>query len=268
MVDTARKNRRDYEVLHTLLRNNARRQIIETIGQEGRAGFKDLKTKMNIGVGTLYYHLDMLSDYLGQDAEKKYFLNDRGKLLYKALQSESLVSAQMKGGGPFASLSRWTLLSPLFIKAANSRGMISAAILVALSGSVGSYAARLEPLILFFNPSTQPLLAALLFPLDIATVFGLSDALVSAVYGRRGEHLALATCIGIAMLPMAIFPFLYLGTPIAVSRAAFLILQAWFLILLSSSISVAKGLRLDRSFTVSLAILYINIAALLALGLL
>jgi len=268
MVEPARKSRRDYDVIHTLLRNDARRQIMETIGQGGRAGFKDLKTKLNIGVGTLYYHLDMLSDYLGQDDERKYVLNDKGKLLYKALQSESVIPVKTESRRPVANLARWIALSPVFIKAAGSGRMITLSLLVALFGSVGSYVAKLQPLILFFNPTAEPLVAAVLFPLNLVIILGLSDALLSIVYDRPGEHLALASCVGISMLPMAIFPFLYLGVPIAVSRAAFLIIQAWFLILLSSAISVAKGVRLDRSFTVSLTILYINIALLLVLDIL
>ena len=52
---------------HTLLRDPARRKIIEILGEQGKSGFKDLRSSLGLGVGTVYYHLDMLSDFLVQE---------------------------------------------------------------------------------------------------------------------------------------------------------------------------------------------------------
>jgi len=49
---------------YTLLRDPARRKIVEILGNQGKIGFKELKQELGLGVGTVYYHLDMLSDFL------------------------------------------------------------------------------------------------------------------------------------------------------------------------------------------------------------
>ncbi|MFB0567360.1 MAG: winged helix-turn-helix domain-containing protein, partial [Candidatus Bathyarchaeia archaeon] len=64
---------------YTLLRDPARRKIVEILGNQRKIGFKELKQELGLGVGTVYYHLDMLSDFLTQDKHRKYMLNDRGR---------------------------------------------------------------------------------------------------------------------------------------------------------------------------------------------
>lgn len=71
---------------YTLLRDPARRKIIEILGTQSKIGFKELRQELELGVGTVYYHLDMLSDFLTQDKHRKYMLNDRGRLLHRLLR--------------------------------------------------------------------------------------------------------------------------------------------------------------------------------------
>ena len=76
-----------------MLRDPARRKIIELLGQQDKIGFKELRSSLGLGVGTVYYHLDMLSDFLTQDKSRKYSLNDRGQLLYRTLKDGSISPA-------------------------------------------------------------------------------------------------------------------------------------------------------------------------------
>ncbi|MFW9998465.1 MAG: winged helix-turn-helix domain-containing protein, partial [Candidatus Odinarchaeota archaeon] len=62
---------------YTLLRDPTRRKIIELLATHEKIGFKELKETLDLGVGTIYYHLDMLSDFLIQDKQRKYKLNYR-----------------------------------------------------------------------------------------------------------------------------------------------------------------------------------------------
>jgi DNA-binding transcriptional ArsR family regulator len=82
---------------YTLLRDPARRKIIEMLGEQGKIGFKELRSSLGLGVGTVYYHLDMLSDFITQDKNRKYSLNDRGQLLYRAMKNGN-VSPALKIG--------------------------------------------------------------------------------------------------------------------------------------------------------------------------
>lgn len=64
----------DVSRYHTLLRDPTRRRIIEILGEQSKIGFKELRSSLGLGVGTLYYHLDMLSDFLVQDKSARSFL--------------------------------------------------------------------------------------------------------------------------------------------------------------------------------------------------
>ncbi|RLG92573.1 hypothetical protein DRO34_02325 [Candidatus Bathyarchaeota archaeon] len=76
----------DVSRYHALLKDPTRRKIIEILGERGKIGFKELRSLLGLGVGTVYYHLDMLSDFIVQDKSRKYSLNNRGQLLYRSMK--------------------------------------------------------------------------------------------------------------------------------------------------------------------------------------
>jgi len=106
----------DLSRYHTLLRDPARRKIIEMLGEHGKIGFKELRQALGLGVGTVYYHLDMLSDFVTQDKNRKYMLNDRGRLLFRSIK-EGIVPPTLGVREAFSSkLGRWLFLTTIFTK--------------------------------------------------------------------------------------------------------------------------------------------------------
>ena len=76
------------------------------------------------------------------------------------------------------------------------------------------------------------------------------------------------------MLPLLIGPGIFtvakaLSVTIATENMLIvllpIILQVWVICLLSSAVSVSKGLKLERTAVVSLGVIYVNILALVAL---
>ena len=63
-----------------------RAAIVMALGDSGGLSFKDLKAKMNLGVGTLYYHLDGLKGVVTQNGSKQYVLTDEGKAVYDTIK--------------------------------------------------------------------------------------------------------------------------------------------------------------------------------------
>ncbi|MBT0160489.1 hypothetical protein G4O51_10960 [Candidatus Bathyarchaeota archaeon A05DMB-2] len=39
-----------------------------------------------MGVGTFYYQLDMLSEFVVQEKQRRYYLNERGQMLHRILK--------------------------------------------------------------------------------------------------------------------------------------------------------------------------------------
>jgi len=249
------------------------------LGEQGKIGFKELRSNLGLGVGTVYYHIDMLSDFITQDKSRKYSLNDRGQLLYRTLKDGS-VSPALKMGSEALShrLGRWLFLSPVFAQSIRLQVFLPVAVAVLIFGAVGSALARQEPVFFFYFASTRSFeYVALLFFFYWVGLFLLADAMIYILFRRTGGDLQLFACMGVAALPLALFPYVYvlilpyvtaLVPPVSfwLPRLVLLIFQVWTLLLISSAFSFGKGLRLDRSIIVTLVILYLNIVVLILLG--
>jgi len=257
---------------HTLLRDPARRKIVEILGAQGKIGFKELRSSLGLGVGTVYYHLDMLSDFLVQDKSRKYMLNDRGRLLYKSLREVSVPAALDAGEAFGHRLGRWLFLSPVFFRMARLELFLPVSIAILFLGAVGSALARIEPVFFFyFNSIRSSESIVVMFFFYWVGLFFLAEILCYLLFRRTGGDLQLFAGLGFSALPLAIFPYInmifaYVQIPAIVSRYVLLFFQGWTLLLISSAFSFGKGLRLDRSILVSLVILYFNIVLLIPLG--
>ncbi len=161
------------------------------------------------------------------------------------------------------------------------RSLPIAAIILALGGAI-SFMTNLEPILLFYLNPTQGIAKTwflLLFPLGWFITFGVTDIMCSLFYHRRGGELSLINGTAFAMLPLLLVPGLILlvqpFSAVIQSATAFTILlqvgvQVWVVCLLSNAISISKGLKMERTALVSLAVMYLNITAVifaLSLGL-
>jgi DNA-binding transcriptional ArsR family regulator len=251
-----------------LLRDPTRRKIIEILGNQGKIGFKELRQELKLGVGTIYYHLDMLSDFLTQDKHKKYMLNDRGRWLHRLLEEGSLPPTLEIGEAFAHRLGRWLFLSPIFTKTVRPLRWLPVSALILAFGAIGAALASVDPMLFFYFPfsSYEFETIAMLFLSNWIGLYLLSNLLIYILYKRTGGNLQLFTCIGIAAFPLALFPYAYMFIPHDLARYLLLAIQIWSLLLISSAFCFGKGLRLDKSIVVSLTILYINVMLLVILG--
>ena len=258
----------DVSSYYTLLRDPARRKIVEILGEQGKIGFKELKQTLGLGVGTVYYHLDMLSDFLKQDKQRKYMLNDRGRLLYRSLKQKSLPPTLEIGEALSHRLGRYLFLSPVFVRTNKPAALLPVSMIILVLGAVGSALSNLEPMLFFYFSFTtyefETVIALFLF--NWVGLFLLSDLVISLLYRRVGNELQFFTCLGIATFPLALFPYIVMFVSYDVARYPLLILQMWSLLLISSAFCFGKGLRLDKSFMISMLMLYLNIVLLMILG--
>jgi hypothetical protein len=241
------------------------------LGEQEKIGFKELKQTLGLGVGTVYYHLDMLSEYLVQDKQRKYHLNDRGRILYESLKGGSMPSSTLQVSETSSHrLVRWLFLAPVFGKTAQPLRLLPLSLLILVLGALGSAIASSQSLLFFYSPFTgyQFETTALLYLFNWVSLFLFSDVAIYLLFKRVGGDLQLFVCVGIASFPMALFPYIYVFLSYEVARYFLLILTVWSVMLLASAFSFSKGLRLDKSIVMSLLILYLNTAILLATGLL
>lgn len=258
----------DLSRYYTLLRDPARRKIIEILGTQKKIGFKELREALGLGVGTVYYHLDMLSDFLTQDKQRKYQLNDRGKILYRTLKEGSIPPTLEITEAFTHRLAKWLFLSPVFAKTVKPLRFLPVSIAILLMGALGSAYAKLDSALFFYFPysiySFTGIVALYIF--NWIGLFLFAELFTYLVYRRVGNDLQLFTCLGLATFPIAIFPYVNLFIPDAISQYILFALQIWSLLLVSAAFCFGKGIRLDKAIVVSLTAMYLNIALLFILG--
>lgn len=270
---------KDLSRYYTLLRDETRRKIVEILGTQEKIGFKELREKLDLGVGTVYYHLDMLSDFLTQDKQRKYRLNDRGKMLYRTLK-EGNIPPTLEISGAFSHrLAKWLFLSPVFTKTVKPLRFLPVSIVIVFVGALGAAHAQLDSALFFYFPYSTFSFSSIV-TLHIFNWIGLflfAEFFTYLFYRRVGNDIQLFTCTGIALIPLTVFPYVHLALPTLfpnLSLAAFnmitqgflLVLQIWSMLLISAAFCYGKGIRLDKALVVSLTAMYLNIALLFILG--
>ncbi|MBS7621369.1 winged helix-turn-helix transcriptional regulator, partial [Candidatus Bathyarchaeota archaeon] len=135
---------------YALLKDPARRKIIEILGAQERVGFKELREALGLGVGTVYYHLDMLSEFLEQDKQRKYRLNEKGRMLYRILKEGSIPASLGISETLSNSVVKWLFLSPLFAKTIKPLRLLPFSLVILFLGAYGAAMARLEPALFFY----------------------------------------------------------------------------------------------------------------------
>jgi len=269
--------------IYSALGNPYRRKIVELLRNKGRMGFKELHDTLQISVGALYHHLEMLQDLVSQDTEKKYLLTERGRSAFDALSvseeriaSKPTIQPTMKES-TLASTANEFLFGRSLFDYLNKDPIRSLplAILIVILGGWLSLQTNLEPILMFYvNPTSalNKVWFILLFPLGWLGTFAVAESLSAGLYHRKGAELNLLNGTAFAMLPLLIVPgVLYVGQLLGTNSSAVfgivtilpILIQAWIICLLSASISVAKGLKMEKTAVISLAIMYLNILALI-----
>jgi len=266
---------------YALLKDPTRRKIVEILGEQEKIGFKELRETLGLGVGTVYYHLDMLSDFIEQDKQRKYKLNAKGQMLYRVLKEGNVPLSLEISETLSHRTAKWLFLSPAFALTAKPLRFLPITVAILILGALGASLARLEPA-LFFYFSYSPYnytSTMVLFIFNWIGLFLFLEALAYIFFKRAGNNLQLFTCIGLAAAPLAVFPYIYMAIPKIleglglyyqeleiIRQGVLVILQIWSLLLVSAAFCHGKGLRLDKGLLVSLIALYLNMAVLFLLG--
>ena len=259
----------DVSKYYALLKDPTRRKIIEILGEQGKIGFKELRQILGLGVGTVYYHLDMLSDFIVQDKNRKYMLNDHGRLLYRSMKEGSLPPTLHVKSALSSKIGKWIFLTPVYMKTVRPEKILPISILIYVLGGIGCALAGLKPFLFFYDFSFGIYKfeeTVMIYFLEWMGLFLFSEALTYILYRRTGGELQLFTCMGLASFPLAIFPYITMLLSYQIARFLQLAFQIWSLLLISPALSFGKGLRLDRSIIISLTALYLNVIVLVFLG--
>lgn len=209
--------------IYKLLDHPVRKEIIEFLGKEERLGFKELKERLQINVGTLYYHFDALSGLVTQDEDRKYILTDLGKMAYQFIASkkgqlmELEVEERARIASPRNRIFRYVksifLPSGFFINLYQSpKRHLADVVLILAFGSWLMIETKLEPILFFFNLETSlpPVMIVARLLIGLLLIMAISEAIGRIFFQRSGGNLSLLIGASFSLLPVFLFPTLLL----------------------------------------------------------
>jgi len=272
------KGKKEKDAIYVALSHPLRRRILKIIGEKGHATFTDFIQNLNIEVGTLYYHLNLMKPLLRQDEAKRYLFSDLGHLAYQIMIT-SEEKLRVKRSIAETRVGKFSFIfgfKPIFsyVSSSSPKRFFFEVIVLLFIGSWITANSGLQPLLLFFIESytTSTLFTGVYWILNWLIIFLLLEVFSRVFYGRREgwDKLLVNSCF--ALLPLLLFAGLWwlddllklnlmIFFPGFSSLVMFLV-QAWCLWSLSLAVSISKEIRVERGFLLCLLIHYVSVMAL------
>lgn len=258
------------------LSHGIRRKIIKIIGDNEFTSFTHLKNELNVSTGTIYHHLEALSTLIEQKQDKKYYLKELGAYAYNSLKdnieiikaphrefkSQFLNKLMVLTSKRFIIFNKedriFTLLISLGI-------LILGPLLCVLNGFTSFFLFFIE-----INVEDLDFLFQILINISFIInffAFFLIIELISRIFYKKTENtlnfLASFALIQFPMIIYLIFHLLFKLTALIsinivnfIDQILMIGFQVWSLWLLSYSLSVKKGLKIENSLITSLLLHY------------
>jgi hypothetical protein len=274
-----------------IVNHPVRMRIIELLAVKPMS-WKELSNEVGVRTGSLYHHLDTLEKIVARDPERRYTLTRLGQEIYTELKDEKKTREQSLQGiekamkkRTLGGLAREVFVPRSLLVPLTSTRSRSVATLAAVSAAVvGLLLASGDELVLFsFSPSGSVLLslatyAASLLGLTAAAYFALAVA-----FKERGDVLTLLASASLSFIPLCLFGaglhLLYVyaspasaAFPLSIFASStavtvmFAFFQAWGAGVVGAGMSVASGLRVEKTLVVSLVVLYATMLIILLQG--
>lgn len=266
--------------VYSAIGHPARKKIVEILGEKQRTGFKDLKDALNVSVGTVYFHLEALGDLIAQDNDRKYFLTDKGR---RALNLIGSGDRHMEATGSMLKKSEPSGWSRVVMDAifghlllsnvsSNPKRFIPEVVIILGLGAWMFASNGIEPIMMFYNNqptwSSSSILVAE-FLVGWLVIFALCELLSYVFYRRVGGELSLLIGTVFSLAPLLIpLSILHVDSLLNLNlrvnwlwiNVSLLVLQAWTLCLLTATLSLAKGLKIEKAALISMIVMYFSIA--------
>jgi DNA-binding transcriptional ArsR family regulator len=234
-----------------VLRNPHRQRILQLLVSHRVLTPKEIAKELKIGVPTVYYHLELLGDCVQKTSRGEYSLTEKGLEVYRA----EIMSASSKSSGMpvlYSSISllvaRPSLAVPL--------GLASASLELAVCYRMGFI-----PFMLGYRPVLETSALPVYYAASIFLAFAVLEAASFALNRRLGGEVPLLAGVLLSRLPLMLVFVLVLapldapGLAIAVTAFS----QLLSILVLSTFLSLSKGIRQEISIILGLVLLYLNL---------
>ncbi|MFX1379210.1 MAG: hypothetical protein ACFFA4_08945 [Promethearchaeota archaeon] len=253
--------------------------MIKIIGDNEFTTFTKLKKELGVSTGTIYHHLDTLSELVEQKKNKKYYLKELGIYAYNSLKNniETIRKpdfAHREIKYPILRKLMW-ITSKRFIQfeQKDKKYSIIISIGILVLGTILCQLNGFYSFLLFFMEISQynlefyfEFLISLSFIVNFLLFFAIIEAISRLIYKKNENLLNFLISFAIILYPMIFFlvihfifnwfNLLILNIFNLIDKILLIIFQVWSLWLLSYSLCVKKGLKIESSLLVSLLLHY------------
>jgi len=271
-----------------IVNHPVRMRIIELLAEKPMS-WKELSNELGVRTGSLYHHLDTLERIVTRASERRYTLTKLGREIYAQLNDDKKTRAQSMqsiekvmrrrtlGGTVREVFIPRSFIVPL--TSARSRGLASLAAISALV--VGLLVLSGDQLVLFsFSPSPGVLDSILTYALSLAAVGAAAYIALAVAFKERGDVVTLLASTALSFVPLCLFgagvhfllpaagsgPLFSVFTSSGGLTVMFAFFQAWGAGVVGAGMSVASGLRVEKTLMVSLVVLYATMLIVLVQG--
>ncbi|MFW9988528.1 MAG: hypothetical protein ACFFC3_07720 [Candidatus Odinarchaeota archaeon] len=261
------------------LGHEIRREIIKIIGDNGFTTFTHLKKILGVSTGTIYHHLESLSELIQQKTDKRYYLNELGTYAYNSLKSniDTIKSPEFPHQVLKSTILRRILKNTFnrfnYLENKNKLTIIILFLSILIIGTILCVLNNFYSFLLFFIEVEQyniefamRFLIYLSFILNIFVFFIIIEVISRFFYKKKKNTLSFLIIFPFIQIPMIFylishlilkfFDLLIINIFNLFDKILLIIFQVWSLWLLSYSLSVKKGLKIETSLIISLLLHY------------
>lgn len=283
--------RLDYAKITRIVNHPVRMRIIELLAAKPMS-WKELSTEVGVRTGSLYHHLDTLEKIVTRDSERRYTLTRLGQEIFVQLNDEKKTHAQsmqgiekaMKKKTPGGSVREIFVPRSLIVPLTSTRSRGIASLVGISAVALGLLLLSGDELVLFsFSPTSSMLLSVATYAASLGALTAAAYIALAVAFKERGDVVTLLTSTALSFLPLCLFGaalhLLYMdASPASASfplsifadsaavTVMFAFFQAWGAGVVGAGMSVASGLRVEKTLVVSLVVLYASMLIIVLQG--
>jgi DNA-binding HxlR family transcriptional regulator len=279
-----------------IINHPVRMRIIELLATKPMS-WKELSGELGVRTGSLYHHLDTLERIVTRDEERRYALTPLGREIYAELnagsgsnnrtpaQTVQSIEKVMKKRTFLGSAREVFVPRGLIVPLTSTRARSAATLALISAVVVGLLAASGDELVLFsFSPGADLLASVATYLASLLALAAVAYIALAVAFKQRGDALTLLTSSALSFVPLCLFgavlnilytdqiagaaatlPLSVFASSTAVT-VAFAFFQAWGAGVVGAGMSVASGLRVEKTLVVSLVLLYTTMLLILVQG--
>ncbi len=232
-----------------------------------------MKKELKVSTGTIYHHLETLSDLVGQRNDKKYYLKELGVYAYNSLKNniETIRSpdfAHRELKSPILRKLMW-VTSQRFIQFEKKDKfyVVLISLVIIISGTILSGLNSFYSFLFYYiEIDYNQILFSFSFILNFLIFFTFVEVISRLFYRENNNTLNFFLSFEIIQFPMIFYLILHFIFKILnildnifsnfFDKLFLIVFQVWSLWLLSYSLCVNKGLKIENSLIISLLLHY------------